>query len=182
MSICPYLYICQTPTNNHTQLLTPVFALFALLNAGLPHLASSLLTNHIRQPPTAQQYQLIKSFSLLLLGMFLSSLATLNFSLSFVIGLLSTPLSFTRPWPASAAARCAHAAALHLLSPFVVLAAGSALGAVPLARVLEEAAFGWHVWGLYTPLIVWCVWWPAWLVGQVVVLGQPAVAGKEKKA
>ncbi|KAJ2970880.1 hypothetical protein NUW58_g9569 [Xylaria curta] len=36
-----------------------------------------------------------------------------------------------------------------------------------------QAAFGWDVWGLYIPVVVWCIWWPAWLVGSVVVLGSP---------
>ena len=58
----------------------------------LPYLLSHLLTKYYA--PTAQQYQLIRSFSLLLLGMFLSSLATLNFSLALIVGVLSTPLTF----------------------------------------------------------------------------------------
>ncbi|KAI1136346.1 Glycosylphosphatidylinositol:protein transamidase, GAA1 component [Hypoxylon sp. FL0543] len=174
--VLPLFIFNQTPSS----LLTPVFALFSLLNAGLPHLASYLLTTNTRKPPTAQQYLLIKSFSLLLLGMFLSSLATLNFSLAFIVGLLSSPLSFTRPWPASPAPRYAYSVFLHALSPPAVILAGSLLGGVSVHDVLREAAFGWHVWGLYTPLVVWCVWWPAWLVGQLVVLGRPG--GKEKVA
>ncbi|OTA89331.1 hypothetical protein M434DRAFT_398668 [Hypoxylon sp. CO27-5] len=176
LGVIPLFIFNQTPSS----LLTPVFAVFSLLNAGLPHLASYLLTNNIRKPPTAQQYLLIKSFSLLLLGMFLSSLATLNFSLAFIIGLLSSPLSFTRPWPSSATARYAYAVFLHVLSPPVLLLVGSLLGGVSVHDVLKEAAFGWHVWGLYTPLVVWCVWWPAWLVGELIVLGRPG--SKEKQA
>ncbi|OTA65942.1 Glycosylphosphatidylinositol:protein transamidase, GAA1 component [Hypoxylon sp. EC38] len=176
LGVIPLFIFNQTPSS----LLTPVFTVFSLLNAGLPHLASYLLTNNIRKPPTAQQYLLIKSFSLLLLGMFLSSLATLNFSLAFIIGLLSSPLSFTRPWSSFATARYAYAVFLHLLSPPVVLLVGSLLGRVSVHDVLKEAAFGWHVWGLYTPLVVWCVWWPAWLVGELIVLGRPG--SKEKQA
>lgn len=169
---------------NHTpsKALTPAFCAFIGASAGIPHLVSQLLTSS-RHRPTAQQYRLIKSFSLLLLGMFLSTLATLNFSLAFIIGLLSAPLSFTRPWPSFMLARYTNAAVLHALAPPTVLLIGSVVSGVGLEAVLEEAAFGWHVWGMYTPLVVWCVWWPAWLVGQLVVLGQPrAKYGKEKKA
>ncbi|KAI1454625.1 GPI transamidase component GAA1 [Annulohypoxylon moriforme] len=180
IGVVPLFIFNQTPSS----LLTPIFILFALLNVAFPHLASYFLTNSISKPPTTQQYQLIKSFSLLLLGMFLSSLATLNFALAFLIGLLSSPLSFTRPWPSNPTARYAQALLLHALSPFTVLLVGSAVAGVGVSSVLEEAAFGWHVWGLYTPLVIWCVWWPAWIVGCLVVLGQPSevAGGKGKKA
>lgn len=125
--------------------------------------------------------------------MFLSSLATLNFSLAFLVGLASTPLSFARPWPDNAAAQYAYAALLNMVSPTAVVLAGVATYASShagdesgllqtLEHVLREAAFGWDVWGLYIPLVVWCVWWPAWLVGSVVVLGQPRTTTKVKSA
>jgi glycosylphosphatidylinositol transamidase len=38
--------------------------------------------------------------------------------------------------------------------------------------LLKEASFGWNVWGMYTPVVVWCLWWPAWLVGMVNVFGE----------
>lgn len=34
--------------------------------------------------------------------------------------------------------------------------------------ILEEAAFGWEVWGMWTQVVVWCVWWPAWVCAGVV--------------
>ncbi|KAI1758807.1 Gaa1-like protein [Hypoxylon sp. FL1150] len=169
---------------NHTpsKILTLVFCAFIGASAGIPHIVSNLLASS-RHRPTAQQYRLIKSFSLLLLGMFLSTLATLNFSLAFIVGLLSAPLSFTRPWPGFMVARYANAGVLHALAPPAVLLVGSAVSGVGIEAVLQGAAFGWHVWGMYTPLVVWCIWWPAWLVGQLVVLGQPETRErKEKKA
>ncbi|KAI2635579.1 GPI transamidase component GAA1 [Hypomontagnella submonticulosa] len=179
LGFVPLFVFNQTPSS----LLTPVFAIFTILNAALPHLASVFLTSHISQPPSPQQYQLIKSFSLLLLGMFLSALATLNFALAFLVGLIASPLTFSRPWADEwIGARYAHAAALHLLSPPVVVLGGSLLAGVGVHEVLREAAFGWNVWGMYTPLIIWCVWWPAWLVGEIVVLGRPRDGEKEKKA
>ena len=76
-------------------MLTPIFTIFATLNTILPFLLSKLLTHYFA--PTAQQYHLIKSFSLLLLGLFLSALATLNFSLAFLVGLLAAPLTHMQP-------------------------------------------------------------------------------------
>ena len=117
--------------------------------------------------------------------MFLSALATLNFSLALLVGLLAAPLTFTPVSTATATATAAYALFLHALSPPAVLAAAVALlrvfaaaAEVGVADVLREAAFGWDVWGLYTPLVVWCVWWPAWLVGSVVLLASAsATAG-----
>lgn len=161
---------------------TPIFILFAILNVALPHLASHVLTTNFR--PTLQQYSLMQSFSLLLLGMFLSSLATLNFSLALMVGLLSTPLSFVRPWPALPAARWASTLLLNLLAPTAVLALWSVYwsGWGNLGEVLREAAFGWRVWGMYTSVVVWGVWWPAWLVGAIAVLGRPGAEAKTTRA
>ncbi|KAI0206007.1 GPI transamidase component GAA1 [Astrocystis sublimbata] len=179
---------------NHTSshLLAPVFLLFALFNTLLPSLISNLVQVTSTRPLSLQQFYILKCFSLLLLGMFLSSLATLNFSLAFLVGLASAPLSFTRPWPANAPVRYIYTALLNLLSPTAIILAGVAAYAhygagagvgdssntntlmSALEHVLREAAFGWDVWGLYIPVVVWCVWWPAWIVGSVVVWGQPS--------
>ncbi|KAL1853502.1 hypothetical protein VTK73DRAFT_9013 [Phialemonium thermophilum] len=179
-------------------LLAPAFALFAVVNLALPYAFSRLLTTYYR--PTTQQYQLMKSFSLLLLGMFLSTLATLNFSLALLVGLLSAPLSFAQPWssPTSSASTTLAARArmwgsgalLTLLSPTAVLAlscltlrpAGELLFFSPLGDALRRAAFAWDVSGVYTPVVVWCIWWPAWLCGSIVALGEPGAEPKQKSA
>ncbi|KAK8076135.1 hypothetical protein PG994_003407 [Apiospora phragmitis] len=183
---CQFLGFVPLFVFNHApaSLLAPLFVVVTLLSLALPHALSFFLVTTYK--PTHQQYQLITSFFLLLLGMFLSTLATLNFSLAFLVGLLATPLTFVRPFPQLPAARYAYSALLGLLNPGVVvlgaaavattslLNGGSGLGVGPweaVQKVLEEGAFGWSVWGMYTPLIFWCVWFPAWLVGSVVVLG-----------
>jgi glycosylphosphatidylinositol transamidase len=157
-------------------MLTPAFTVFAVINALLPHGLSHLLTAYYK--PTTQQYQLTKSFSLLLLGMFLSSLATLNFSLAMLVGLLASPLSFMRPWPQSPAARWACTVLLNAVTPTALLALASVFGGRGISDLLREAAFGWDVAGVYTPVVVWCVWWPAWLCGCVIVLGRPEAKAK----
>lgn len=145
-----------------------------------------------RGPVSLQQYQLIKCFSLLVLGMFLSALATLNFSLALIIGLLATPVSFARCWPDDfAVARVLYMALLQIISPPVVLLTASAVLGIQLGGsaldglhlVLEESVFGWNVLGMYTPLVLWAVWWPAWIVGCLVTLGRPSEeASKSKQA
>jgi glycosylphosphatidylinositol transamidase len=163
-------------------MLTPLFATFTFVNVLLPVFLSYLLTQ--AAAPTLQQYHLIKSFSLLLLGMFLSSLATLNFSLALIVGVLASPLSFVHP-ARSPATRVVTTALLNAISPPAVLLAGAAYWGADITSVLREAAVGWHVCGTYSPVVVWCVWWPAWLAGSMVVLGRtggPGAEGKEKTA
>lgn len=132
-----------------------------------------------------QQYHLIKSFSLLLLGMFLSSLATLNFSLALMVGLLSAPLSFVRSFPdatssSPAAKRAACAALLAAVSPTSVLLAAALYWGLDVQSVLREAAVAWHVCGTWSAVVVWCVWWPAWLAGGLIAWGRPEAKGKAK--
>ncbi|KAJ3570843.1 hypothetical protein NPX13_g5591 [Xylaria arbuscula] len=175
---------------NHTPsyLLAPFFLAFSALNIFFPSLILNMVNSTSTRPLTLQQFFLLKCFSLLLLGMFLSSLATLNFSLAFLVGLISAPLSFARPWPETPIMRFGYAALLQIASPTSAVLIGAAVYASSLGssgagaaaglldtlqHILSEAAFGWDVWGLYIPVVVWCVWWPAWLVGSVVVLGQP---------
>ncbi|KAL4787204.1 Gaa1-like protein [Aspergillus varians] len=138
------------------------------INAIFPPTLALLLSQN---STTTQQTHLIKSASLLLLGLFLSTLATLNFSLSFMIGLLCAPLSFVHRFGADTKPALRYAGSivglvfLNILSPPVVLLAGCAYFGVSPETVLTEAAFGWDVWGMWTQVVVWCVWWPAWVVG-----------------
>jgi len=161
-------------------MLTPAFFIFILINTLLPVALSHYLTEY--HTPTAQQYQLIKSFSLLLLGMFLSSLATLNFSLALLVGLLTSPLTFSRPWPNSPATRILGFVLLNAVAPAEVLLAAAAIWKLDVGTILREAAFAWDVCGMYTPVVVWCVWWPAWLAGSLVVLGRPEEKKKVKNS
>ncbi|KAL4811172.1 Gaa1-like protein [Aspergillus unguis] len=149
------------------------------VNALLPLTLSVLLSrtttnNQLKQ----QQTHLIKSLSLLPLGLFLSTLATLNFSLSLMTGLLCTPLSFifqlnsnTTPPALRYSLSILGLVFLNIISPPVVLLAGCLWFETSVETVLTQAAFGWDVWGMWTQVVVWCVWWPAWIVGGAVVGG-----------
>ncbi|ORY15898.1 Gaa1-like protein [Clohesyomyces aquaticus] len=148
-------------------------------------LATALLFSKFRRP-TSQETILMQCFSLLLLGMFLSALATLNFSLSFLVGIFASPLTFVRcispPPPNSTsvpglvmrnrkAISGAVVGLLVLLNPLVVIRAATFYWGKDVVDVLVQAAEGWHVWGLWTQVVIWLVWWPAWFAGSVVVAG-----------
>jgi glycosylphosphatidylinositol transamidase len=160
---------------NHTsqRMLPIVFSIFSIINCLLPYIVSASLARYFK--PTTQQYQLIKAFSLLLLGMFLSSLATLNFSLAFLVGLFAAPLTYIRPVPGKPVAMIVIGLLFNLLAPTAVLFIGSYCWKLDVGDVLREAAFGWDVWGMNTQVVVWCVWWPAWLVGLILLFGKPRV-------
>ncbi|KMP01706.1 Glycosyl phosphatidyl inositol protein transamidase complex subunit [Coccidioides immitis] len=184
------------------QFLAPAAYYFGFINILIPIVLATLLTRF--HHPTAQQFLLIKSFSLLLLGLFLSALATLNFSLSFLMGLLCAPLSFVgyiEPKPtsilASAESKSMKAGkpsksatpltpcvlakvavslvVLNAIAPSAVLLGACKAWNVSVEKVLTEAAFGWDVWGMWTQVAVWCVWWPAWLAGVMGVVSSVMV-------
>jgi glycosylphosphatidylinositol transamidase len=152
-------------------MLGAAFTVFAVASAGIPFVISHLLSKFYK--PTTQHFQLTKSFSLLFLGMTLSTLATLNFSLAFIVGLLASPLTFVQPTK-NLALRFALAGLLTAVAPTTVIFTAAQYAGMDVTEVLRQAAFGWNVWGMYTPIVLWCVWWPAWLVGMVNVLGVTA--------
>ncbi|KAI9773458.1 MAG: Glycosyl phosphatidyl inositol protein transamidase complex subunit [Geoglossum simile] len=154
---------------NHSseKMITTTFISFAIFNFILPYICAIVLKRYFH--PTRQEILLIKSFSLLLLGMFLSALATLNFSLAFLVGLSSVPLTFASPIPDRPALATIAVVLMSFLSPAMVLICSSVYWKIHVNNILIEAAFGWDVWGMWTQVVVWCVWWPAWLTGTVLV-------------
>lgn len=159
------------------QILPQTLTFSALANVFLPTLLAILISGYTNL--STHRLVLLHCFSLLLLGMFLATLATLNFSLAFLVGLLAAPLSFVGiPMAAengdgapklSVRRQVVCNAVLHLLSPPVVVWAVCKVLGVDAGTVLAEAAFGWKVSGLWTQVVVCCVWWPAWMVAAVIV-------------
>lgn len=149
----------------------------ALANVFLPTLLAILVSGYTIL--SSHRLILLQCFSLLLLGMFLATLATLNFSLAFLIGLLAAPLSFSgvpisaengeAPPNISPQRKLICNVVLHCLSPPVVVLALCKIFGVDAGAMLAEAAFGWKVPGLWTQVVVCCIWWPAWLVGAAIV-------------
>ncbi|KAF2470317.1 Glycosylphosphatidylinositol:protein transamidase, GAA1 component [Lindgomyces ingoldianus] len=164
------------------------FNTITAVTTSLPVLTALLLSKFLC--PTEQETTLIQCFSLLLLGMYLSALATLNFSLSFLVGIFASPLTFVRSLapqtppttqspqiPPSFVSKNRKSLSatmvilLVLLNPLVVIRAATLYWGATIVEVLVQAAEGWHVWGLWTQVVVWLVWWPAWFAGSVVVAG-----------
>ena len=112
---------------------------------------------------------LIQCFSLLLLGIFLSALATLNFSLSFFVGVACIPLSFMRRQGDSVRLSLRDSLLLGLFSPNSMLYAISFCGNLPVASVLSNAATEWLDSGVWTQIVIWLIWWPAWFSAAVVL-------------
>jgi len=173
VAIAQFLGVIPLYLFNHSTetMLSYTFGAFAVVNWALPYVASAIIIHYFE--PTAQQYQLMKTFSLLFLGMFLSSLATLNFSLALLVGLLATPLTYVQPLPRRPFLAAIAGLLVNFLTPTAVLYLSSLYWNIPVGDILKEAAFGWDVWGMNTQVVVWCVWWPAWLVGAVLLLGKP---------
>jgi glycosylphosphatidylinositol transamidase len=143
------------------------FSIFSVLSTALPVIFSFVVA--LLHKPTPQYFQLTKSFSLLILGVSLATLSTLNFSLAFLVGLLASPLTFIQPTN-SLATRWFLAVLLILTSPPVVISSTAWTSGVTMTEVLKAASLGWNVWGMYTPIVIWCMWWPAWLIGATNTL------------
>jgi glycosylphosphatidylinositol transamidase len=60
---------------------------------------------------------------------------------------------------------------LAILNPVVVVRAAVWYWGADVLEFMLRAAEGWHVWGLWTQVVVWLVWWPAWFAGSVVAAG-----------
>lgn len=92
-----------------------------------------------------------------------------------MVGLLCAPLTFVGPVSKSTSALLRYVVAglgliaFNLLSPPVVLLVACNFWGVSVEAVLTQAAFGWDIWGMWSQVVVWCVWWPAWLVGGVIL-------------
>ncbi len=125
--------------------------------------------------PTKEQYVLIKSLSLLMLGLFLTVLSTLNFSLSMFLGVVCTPLAFVNRTPSSQALAALQYFILLIMSPVGVAAALGQYGVYlgndqMIIQWLQRLSFGWNVWGSWgVPIGLWCIWLPAWIVNATLV-------------
>lgn len=145
----------------------------------LPAVISALLVRLWKV--SLQQLQIMQSFSLLLLSAELSTLATLNFSLAFVIGIMSSPLSFVRPiqrpaqnistWEYAIKLAVSIVAVLvyNAVCPPGVLSFASDFFDKPMDWLLLEMARGWNAQGVYTAFVIWALWWPVWVICGIVL-------------
>ncbi|KAF8424160.1 Gaa1-like protein [Tirmania nivea] len=121
-----FLSILPLTLFNHlpTRLFTPTFSAFLFINL------------------------LIKCFSLLFLGMALSALATLNFSLTLGVGVGSAALTFIPVEGKGKIVRELLYMVLQCLSPRMALAGIAYYWGVGVEEVLREASFGYYVGGV----------------------------------
>ncbi|ORY77698.1 Gaa1-like protein [Protomyces lactucae-debilis] len=120
------------------------------------------------RPLSKAQTTLASALSLLVLGLCLAALATINFSLSLAMGVLCFPILFARP-SASLPVRLAGRVILLLTSPLAVFTGACFLMDLKMDDVLSMVTFSYvhlHVW---TPLAIWGVWWPAYMLGSLVI-------------
>ncbi|KAK5957618.1 Glycosyl phosphatidyl inositol protein transamidase complex subunit [Knufia fluminis] len=128
----------------------------------------------------SQFHMIVKSLSLLVLGLELTVLATLNFSLSMFLGVLCAPLCYAGYYKHSAPRAMASLIAVVLFNPFVITNAAilaakltgyydGNMGMNDVLKVwLEQISFSWMVSGSYgVPVGVFCVWLPAWTVATI---------------
>ncbi|KAK3677226.1 Glycosyl phosphatidyl inositol protein transamidase complex subunit [Recurvomyces mirabilis] len=167
--------------------------IIAAISYILPAFIAIILVRGVKV--SRQQIQIMQSFSLLLLGAALSTLATLNFSLAFVVGVLAAPLSFVRPLSIGRRSSNGSDVAIAMgsmgrygqylveilgaltwtaVSPPTVLYAMTWYFDKDMQWMLLEMAKGWHAQGVYTPLVIWSIWWPAWILGGIVLVAGAA--------
>lgn len=120
------------------------------------------------RPLSTQELTLLQCFSLLFLGVFLAVLATLNFSLSVLVGVASVPYSFIRR-TSNIQVNVGLLAVMAVLNPLLVIHVGTKLLGGNLGEILSKAAQGWHIWGLWTQVVVFLVWLPAWTINAAVI-------------
>ena len=114
--------------------------------------------------------------------MFLSALATINFSLAFLVGLICSPLTFAQYYSGRPTVGLILGIFLIFCSPPAVLVGSSLYLGISLESILLEAAFGWDVWGMWTQVVVWCVWWPAWMTGAILVASSITISAEAPSA
>ena len=165
------------------QAMPSTFFVLAISLLVLPIVLASALTGMPKNTtlptfpaPTNEQYVLIKSLSLLMLGLFLTVLATLNFSLSMFLGVMCTPLAFVGRIEANHGLATLQYLVLVIMSPVGVAVALAGYGVLIageddiLVHWLQQFAFGWNVWGSWgVPIGVLCIWLPAWIVSATLV-------------
>jgi GPI-anchor transamidase subunit GAA1 len=180
-------------TSLKTSTMTSTFFLLSLTMLALPFILAAALAdtpNNTTLPafaaPTVKQYVLVKSLSLLLLGLFLTVLATLNFSLSIFLGIVCMPLAFVDRTPSSPKLAAVQCMLLAVMSPMGVAAGlgvyGLSVGQDDiLVHWLQRLAFGWNVWGSWgVPIGVLCIWLPAWIVQATLVASSFFTSSKSK--
>ncbi|KAL9058612.1 MAG: hypothetical protein Q9162_001619 [Coniocarpon cinnabarinum] len=131
---------------------------------------------------TSQQQTLVACFSLVLLGVALATLSTINFSLGLLVGLGASPLAFILPGATSKPDTKSSTFTNLRKNPLTALGLAILLLTCPESlfglldntlyrmgrslpeSILQQVALAWHVNGTWTSMAIYLLWWPAWLL------------------
>lgn len=129
----------------------------------------------------AQALSLAQAYSMVLHGLILTTLGMLNFSLAFVVGLITLPLTWIRPLEVSATfeqARFHYIRSVLLLAvstPWIWLpilpwlaSHNSSLLSTDLNAIVGNLLWGWRGLDVWTWVVIVGVWLPSWFVGVAV--------------
>ncbi|CCG80708.1 putative GPI transamidase component [Taphrina deformans PYCC 5710] len=144
-----------------------VLTTFLLFEYCISFVGPSLLAARLNRDDIA----LLNSFSQLVLGMFLSAIATINFSLALSIGVMSFPYSFIGPVHNKVQQIPIRVALLVLTSPMSILYLFCTFTGIDWRDVVVDVVFGYEWLHVWTPLAIFGVWWPAYFLTSVVVSG-----------
>ncbi|EMR08333.1 hypothetical protein PNEG_03173 [Pneumocystis murina B123] len=150
------------------------YSIFILFLQILQHIISIFIQRILEKIIKSQNmslinnYKLIRTFSQIILGIELSTLAIVNFSLSFFVGIITFPLSFVRP-ARTKTERILFSVLLELSNPLNWIFFLSYYKNKEAIDFIYLFVFGWKIWYLWTPLVLWLLWWPLWIVAKITI-------------
>lgn len=146
---------------------THTLTLFLIVEYCLSFIGPSFLAQSL----SADDTQLIDSFSQIMLGMFLSAVATINFPLALAIGVIAFPTSFVRPAQNKLVQISIRVLLLLFTSPVSVIYLYCTFTGTDWKSIMLDLVFGYEWQHVWTPLVVFGVWWPAYFLSSTVVSG-----------
>lgn len=163
LGLCLF-WVLRLATASHSSYALPAFLLFEYC---ISFIGPSIFSKFLH----AEDGALIKSFSQIMLGMFLSAIASVNFPLSLSIGIVAFPISFVGPTHHKISQILLRVALLVLTSPMSVLVLFCALTGADWRGIITDVVFGYEWQHVWTPFAIFGVWWPAYFLASVVVSG-----------
>jgi len=168
------LYIFYIQSGKSVEIVYQMKGIATVLSIICPIGLSIVITSISRL--THQHVILVQTFSLLFLGGALSTLATINFSQALFIGLATSPLSFVRPIGRNLRPMWRILITIPVIVLFSFLTPMGAIGLtshiakISVKDILIKLAWAWKVEGVWTGLLMWLIWYPAWCCGLFTLL------------
>lgn len=138
---------------------------FLVLEYCVSFIGSTLLSRTLSQDDAL----LISSFSQIILGMFLSAIATVNFPLSLFIGIIAFPITFMGPTQHKIVQILIRVTLLVFTSPMSILYLFCVLTGMDWKDLVVDITFGYEWLHVWTPLAIFGVWWPAYFLTSVAI-------------